>query len=50
MPIATVNPATGETSVPFDPLDADGIEQRIAAAESAFRSSATPTSPPRRGC
>jgi succinate-semialdehyde dehydrogenase/glutarate-semialdehyde dehydrogenase len=37
MPIATVNPATGETVRTFDPLDADGIEQRVAAAESAFR-------------
>ena len=37
MPIATVNPATGETVRTFDPLDAEGIEQRIAAAESAFR-------------
>nr|WSX73387.1 NADP-dependent succinic semialdehyde dehydrogenase [Streptomyces sp. NBC_00899]WSX80547.1 NADP-dependent succinic semialdehyde dehydrogenase [Streptomyces sp. NBC_00899] len=38
MPIATVNPATGETVRTFDPLDAQGVEQRIAAAESAFRS------------
>ncbi|WP_327292199.1 NADP-dependent succinic semialdehyde dehydrogenase [Streptomyces sp. NBC_01198] len=38
MPIATVNPATGETVRTFDALDADGIEQRIATAHSAFRS------------
>jgi succinate-semialdehyde dehydrogenase/glutarate-semialdehyde dehydrogenase len=38
MPIATVNPATGETVRTFDALGADGIEHRIAAAQSAFRS------------
>jgi succinate-semialdehyde dehydrogenase/glutarate-semialdehyde dehydrogenase len=37
MPIATVNPATGETLKTFEPLDAHGIEERIARAESAFR-------------
>jgi succinate-semialdehyde dehydrogenase/glutarate-semialdehyde dehydrogenase len=37
MPIATVNPATGETSRTYDALDADGIECRLAAAEAAFR-------------
>ncbi|NUS14790.1 MAG: NADP-dependent succinic semialdehyde dehydrogenase [Streptomyces sp.] len=37
MPIATVNPATGETVRTFDALDAAGIEQRIAAAHGAFR-------------
>lgn len=37
MPIATVNPATGETVRTFEPLGADGIEKRIARAESAFR-------------
>ncbi|MYS19357.1 succinate-semialdehyde dehydrogenase / glutarate-semialdehyde dehydrogenase [Streptomyces sp. DvalAA-14] len=37
MPIATVNPATGETLRKFDALGADGIEERIAKAESAFR-------------
>jgi succinate-semialdehyde dehydrogenase/glutarate-semialdehyde dehydrogenase len=38
MPIATVNPATGETLRTFDALGADGIDERIAKAESAFRS------------
>jgi succinate-semialdehyde dehydrogenase/glutarate-semialdehyde dehydrogenase len=38
MPIATVNPATGETLRTFDALGADGIEECIAKAESAFRS------------
>ncbi|UWE09545.1 NADP-dependent succinic semialdehyde dehydrogenase [Actinacidiphila bryophytorum] len=38
MPIATVNPATGETVRTFEPLDAAGVEARIAAAHSAFRS------------
>lgn len=37
MPIATVNPATGETVRTFDALGRDGIEQRIAAAHAAFR-------------
>jgi succinate-semialdehyde dehydrogenase/glutarate-semialdehyde dehydrogenase len=38
MPIATVNPATGETVTTFEPLGPDGIEERIARAERAFRS------------
>ncbi|WP_406447579.1 NADP-dependent succinic semialdehyde dehydrogenase [Streptomyces sp. NBC_00876] len=37
MPIATVNPANGETLRTFDALGADGIEQRLAAAHAAFR-------------
>ncbi|MCP3820607.1 NADP-dependent succinic semialdehyde dehydrogenase [Streptomyces sp. A3M-1-3] len=37
MPIATVNPATGETLRTFDELSADEIERRLAAAASAFR-------------
>ncbi|MGW1072784.1 NADP-dependent succinic semialdehyde dehydrogenase [Streptomyces sp. NPDC002537] len=37
MPIATVNPATGETLRTFEELGADGIERRLAAAASAFR-------------
>src|SRR5882757_7827156 len=37
MPIATVNPATGETLRTFEALGPDGIEERIAAAASAFR-------------
>ncbi|MFF5337175.1 NADP-dependent succinic semialdehyde dehydrogenase [Streptomyces sp. NPDC013181] len=37
MPIATVNPANGETLRTFDALGDDGIEQRIAAADAAFR-------------
>ena len=37
MPIATVNPATGETLKTFDPLGPDGIEERIARAERTFR-------------
>ncbi|MFE0174609.1 NADP-dependent succinic semialdehyde dehydrogenase [Streptomyces sp. NPDC059002] len=36
MPIATVNPATGETLRTFEPLTAAGIEQRLAAADAAF--------------
>ncbi|WP_053694381.1 NADP-dependent succinic semialdehyde dehydrogenase [Streptomyces sp. WM6372] len=38
MPIATVNPANGETLKTFDELDAEQIEQRLAAAHAAFRS------------
>ncbi|MEV6011028.1 NADP-dependent succinic semialdehyde dehydrogenase [Streptomyces sp. NPDC051976] len=37
MPIATVNPATGETLRTFDPIDAAEIEIRLERAESAFR-------------
>ncbi|MFD8703110.1 NADP-dependent succinic semialdehyde dehydrogenase [Kitasatospora sp. NPDC059648] len=36
MPIASVNPATGETVQTFEPLDAAGIERRLARAEAAF--------------
>ncbi|WP_316519820.1 NADP-dependent succinic semialdehyde dehydrogenase [Kitasatospora brasiliensis] len=38
MPIASVNPATGETVKTFEPLDAAGIERRLARAEAAFHS------------
>ncbi|MFE6664719.1 NADP-dependent succinic semialdehyde dehydrogenase [Streptomyces sp. NPDC057697] len=37
MPIATVNPANGETIRTFEALDKAGIEQRLDAADSAFR-------------
>ncbi|MFI6412317.1 NADP-dependent succinic semialdehyde dehydrogenase [Streptomyces sp. NPDC050585] len=37
MPIATVNPATGETLRTFRALGPDEIDQRIAAAHAAFR-------------
>ncbi|MEU2247928.1 NADP-dependent succinic semialdehyde dehydrogenase [Streptomyces sp. NPDC019224] len=37
MPIATVNPANGETLRTFDALADDEIEKRIAAADAAFR-------------
>ncbi|MDN3293231.1 NADP-dependent succinic semialdehyde dehydrogenase [Streptomyces ficellus] len=37
MPIATVNPATGETLKTFDELTPDGIERCLAAADAAFR-------------
>ncbi|MGI5336553.1 NADP-dependent succinic semialdehyde dehydrogenase [Streptomyces sp. CA-181903] len=37
MPIATVNPATGETLKTFEALAPDGIERRVAAAAAAFR-------------
>ncbi|MEV8564872.1 NADP-dependent succinic semialdehyde dehydrogenase [Streptomyces sp. NPDC051322] len=37
MPIATVNPANGETLRTFDALGAQEIEHRIATADAAFR-------------
>ncbi|MFD7427110.1 NADP-dependent succinic semialdehyde dehydrogenase [Streptomyces sp. NPDC059818] len=37
MPIATVNPANGETLRTFDALGADEVERRLAAADTAFR-------------
>ncbi len=37
MPIASVNPATGETLETFEALDAAAVELRLARAESAFR-------------
>ncbi|MGI5347554.1 NADP-dependent succinic semialdehyde dehydrogenase [Streptomyces sp. CA-250714] len=43
MPIATVNPADGETLKTFDPLSAEEIEQRLADADAAFRSYRTTT-------
>ncbi|MBD0695011.1 NADP-dependent succinic semialdehyde dehydrogenase [Streptomyces sp. CBMA123] len=36
MPIASVNPATGEIIQTFEPLDAAGVERRLARAEAAF--------------
>ncbi|QDY75445.1 NADP-dependent succinic semialdehyde dehydrogenase [Streptomyces qinzhouensis] len=36
MPIATVNPATGETLGTFDPMEPGEVEQRIALAREAF--------------
>ena len=38
MPIATVNPATGETVQTFDPLSDGDLEQRIGGAARAFAS------------
>ncbi|MGV9565879.1 NADP-dependent succinic semialdehyde dehydrogenase [Streptomyces sp. NPDC003480] len=43
MPIATVNPATGETLETYDALSEEEIERRLAAAETAFRSHRTTT-------
>ncbi|MFG2502144.1 NADP-dependent succinic semialdehyde dehydrogenase [Streptomyces sp. NPDC048441] len=37
MPIATVNPATGETLKTFESLDRAEVEQRITVADEAFR-------------
>ncbi|MER6996749.1 NADP-dependent succinic semialdehyde dehydrogenase [Streptomyces sp. NPDC000410] len=37
MPIATVNPATGETVKTFEALGPEAIESRLAAAHEAFR-------------
>ena len=41
MPLATVNPATGQTLRTFDALDAREVERRLAAAEAAFRTHRT---------
>ncbi|MGA4862451.1 NADP-dependent succinic semialdehyde dehydrogenase [Streptomyces lavendulocolor] len=49
MPIATVNPATGETLRTFDELTPDGIERRVAAADAAFRAYRTTTFADRAG-
>ncbi len=38
MPIATINPATGETVRSFEAYDAAEVERRLALAESAFKS------------
>ncbi|MBB1259538.1 NADP-dependent succinic semialdehyde dehydrogenase [Streptomyces alkaliterrae] len=37
MPIATVNPATGETLRTFEEMDREQIERRLTAARAAFR-------------
>lgn len=37
MPIATVNPATGETLKTFEPLEGAEVERRLAVADDAFR-------------
>ena len=37
MAIASINPATGETLCEFDSLTNEEIEQKLAAAETAFR-------------
>ncbi|RJK96428.1 NADP-dependent succinic semialdehyde dehydrogenase [Vallicoccus soli] len=37
MPIATVDPATGETVTTFDALGAEELEQRLARADETFR-------------
>jgi succinate-semialdehyde dehydrogenase/glutarate-semialdehyde dehydrogenase len=38
VPIATINPATGQTSKTFDPLSAAEVDQRIARAAACFSS------------
>ncbi|GAA3792944.1 NADP-dependent succinic semialdehyde dehydrogenase [Streptomyces chiangmaiensis] len=43
MPIATVNPATGETLKTYDALGEEEIERRLATADAAFRSHRTTT-------
>ncbi|QQM45025.1 aldehyde dehydrogenase family protein [Streptomyces liliifuscus] len=41
MPIATVNPATGETLKTYDALGPEEIEHRLATAEAAFHTHRT---------
>ncbi|MFJ3824142.1 NADP-dependent succinic semialdehyde dehydrogenase [Streptomyces nodosus] len=43
MPIATVNPATGETLRTYDALGEEEIERKLAAADTAFRTHRTTT-------
>ncbi|MEE1670089.1 NADP-dependent succinic semialdehyde dehydrogenase [Streptomyces sp. NPDC003631] len=43
MPIATVNPATGETLKTYDALGEEEIERRLAIADAAYRSHRTTT-------
>ena len=45
MPIATVNPANGETLRTYEALGAEEVEQRLSSADAAFRSTARPVSP-----
>ncbi|MGP4002325.1 NADP-dependent succinic semialdehyde dehydrogenase [Streptomyces sp. 8N706] len=47
MPIATVNPTTGETLKTFDALGKAEIEERLVRAEAAFREYRTSTFPRR---
>ncbi|MFF7455527.1 NADP-dependent succinic semialdehyde dehydrogenase [Kitasatospora sp. NPDC008115] len=49
MPIASVNPATGKTLETFEPLDAAGLEERLARAEAAFRTYRTTSYAQRAG-
>jgi succinate-semialdehyde dehydrogenase/glutarate-semialdehyde dehydrogenase len=50
MPIASVNPTTGETLKEFRALDASQIEERLAKAEGAFRSHRKTTFAERAAC
>lgn len=50
MPIATVNPANGETLKTFEALGAAEIEHRLATADTTFRSTAPPHSVNGPGC
>jgi succinate-semialdehyde dehydrogenase / glutarate-semialdehyde dehydrogenase len=43
MPIASINPATGETEQEFDAHDAAEVERRLALADSAYRAMRTTT-------
>lgn len=43
MPIATVNPANGETLETFEAMDEDELERRLELAEAAFRTYRTST-------
>ena len=50
MAIASVNPATGETLRRFESLDASALEQKLAAATSAFARHRRTTIPERAAC
>ncbi|MDQ0963538.1 succinate-semialdehyde dehydrogenase/glutarate-semialdehyde dehydrogenase [Streptomyces sp. B4I13] len=47
MPIATVNPANGETLETYEAMDAEELERRLQLAEATFRTYRTTTCPER---
>ncbi|MGW7167691.1 NADP-dependent succinic semialdehyde dehydrogenase [Streptomyces sp. NPDC054884] len=47
MPIATVNPANGETLETYEAMDAEELERRLQLAEATFRTYRTTTFPER---
>ncbi len=50
MPIATVNPANGETLKTYDAMDDEEIERRLATPRPPSARTARPASPSGPGC